>query len=215
MLVVIGIPVHGAGGEPVGLTGTPALAAVAAARAGARVELAGKVGDDPVGDAVVLALGQQGVGHAALLRDPGHGTPVAADPPVEGASAIIDDVDAVGQSSAVIDRSAWPSLEREDLQLALRYLPDVRAIIVAEPLTDAVMTAVTEAASYLAAPVVAVSAGTGSPSADLVLAAPMSDPDGAFAEVLGQLGAALDAGLSVDDAFREVRAKLGAAPVST
>jgi hypothetical protein len=47
------------------------------------------------------------------------------------------------------------------------------------------------------------------PAVDLVLAAPTDDADGAFAEVLGQLGAALDRGVGVDEAFREVTGKLG------
>jgi sugar/nucleoside kinase (ribokinase family) len=213
VLVVIGIPVRRTGSEAKGLAGTPALAALAAARAGVKVELVGKAGEDAAGAAVVLALGQQGVGHAALLRDSGHDTPVVADPPRDDPPSVADESaqdEPDGTHSP--DRSGWPALEPEDVQLALRYLPDIRAIVVAEPVPDAVLDVVKDAASYLAAPVVVVADPATSPEADVVLAAPPSDPDGAFAEVLGQVGAALDRGVSAEDAFREVSSRLGLAP---
>jgi sugar/nucleoside kinase (ribokinase family) len=217
VLVVIGIPVRRPSGQAVGVAGTPALAAVAAARAGATVELVGKAGDDPAGDALVLALGQLGVGHAALLRDAGRATPVADDPPADDGSLIPPETaDGSARGASVNDRTGWPSLEPEDLQLALRYLSDVRAIVVAEPLAPRVLTAVTEAASYLGAPVVIVADDPSDvPVADLVLAPPTDDADGAFAEVLGQVGAALDRGVGVDDAFREVTGRLGLTSAST
>ena len=215
MLVVIGIPVGVTGGDPLGVAGTPALAAVAAARAGASVELVGKVGDDDAGDAAVLALGRLAVGHAAVLRDPGHHTPVQVASPVEDTEAVVADLETdAGGAVATVDRTGWPTLEAEDLQLALRYLPDVRAIVVAEQLPDRVMTAVTDAASYLAAPVVVVQAHETPAAGDVVLAAPDADPDGAFADVLGQLGAALDRGVPVDEAFAEISGKLGLTPTS-
>jgi hypothetical protein len=214
MLAVVGIPVARMGDAGPGLAGTPALAALAAQRAGATVELVGKVGDDDAGDAIVLALGQSGVGHAALLRSPGRATPVEADPgDAPALDVAIEDPDP-GDAEPP-DRSRWPSLEAEDVQLALRYLPDVRAIVVAEPQPASVLAVVTEAASFLAAPVVVVADPATSPVADVVLAAPPTDPDGAFAEVLGQVGAALDRGVGAEEAFREVRSRLGLAPASS
>ena len=216
MLVVIGIPV-GVDGDPLGVTGTPARAAVAAVRAGANVELVGKVGDDPAGDAAVLALGRFGVGHAALLRDPGRRTPVLPDSPDEETSGIADESETANSTDVdrAVDRTDWPALEPEDIELALLYLPDVRVIVVAEPLPGPVLEAVTDAASYLAAPVVMVTQdATTLPTADLVIAAPDTDPDGAFAEVLGQIGTAVDRGVPIAEALAEVSGKLGLTPIS-
>jgi ribokinase len=215
MIVVVGIPVAMTPGQA-GLTGTPALAAIAAARAGATVELVGKVGDDAAGDAVVLALGRLGVGHAAVLRDPGHRTPIVTARPVDEGAALADDSESGSATAAEpVDRSDWPALEPEDVELALRYLPDIRAIIVAELMPEPVVKAVTTAASYAAARVVVVADPASSPDVDIVLAAPVSDADGAFAELLGQLSAVLDRGVGVEEAFREVNAQLGVTPVST
>jgi sugar/nucleoside kinase (ribokinase family) len=214
VIVIIGIPVA-ADGER-GVAGTPALAALAAVRAGATIELVGKVGDDPAGDAIVVALGRQGVGHAALLRDPGRRTPIASAPAADDPAGFTAESDPEeARVMDAVDRSDWPVLEPEDVQLALRYLPDMRAIVVAEPVPDAVVTAAREAASYVAAPVVVVVADpASSPDVDVALAAPAADPDGAFAELLGQVSAALDRGVAIDEAFRQVSATLGVTPAS-
>src|SRR4051812_42332685 len=100
MVVVVGVPVWRAG-EARGPDGMAARIAIAAATAGAAVELVGRVGDDPTGDALVLALSRAGVGHVAVLRDSGRETPVvqapesprdlaADDPPIEEAADEVD-----------------------------------------------------------------------------------------------------------------------------
>ena len=43
---------------------------MAAAAPRAAVEIVGRVGDDPDGDALMIALARAGVGHVAVLRDP-------------------------------------------------------------------------------------------------------------------------------------------------
>ena len=43
------------------------------------MELIGRAGDDPAGDAMLLALARASVGHVALLRDPARPTPIVAD----------------------------------------------------------------------------------------------------------------------------------------
>jgi sugar/nucleoside kinase (ribokinase family) len=55
------------------LTGTAGRVAVAARATGAQVTIVGLVADDAAGDAAVTELGRAGVGHAALLRQPGGG----------------------------------------------------------------------------------------------------------------------------------------------
>ena len=55
--------------------------ALAVAGSGARAEVVGRVGDDPAGDRLLIALALAGVGHAAVLRDPARPTPVLAEDP--------------------------------------------------------------------------------------------------------------------------------------
>ena len=51
------------------VAGRLAAIAHAAVRAGGTVQVVSKVGDDEAGEAVVLGLGRQGIGHVALLRE--------------------------------------------------------------------------------------------------------------------------------------------------
>src|SRR5262249_25725645 len=144
------------------LTGAAAVAARAAAQ-GAVVEAVGTVPGDPDGDRLLLALTTAGVHHAAVPR-----TPAA-------------------------------SLDGADLDLARRYLPAVRAIVVVEA-TEAVARAAADAADWSdAALVLVTSSGSGGVAATgpelppqvadrtVVLAAPASDPDGAFAGFVARL----------------------------
>lgn len=68
---ILGVPVRDGGAA-----GLAAQIAVAAAARGAPVELVGKLGDDPAGDATLFALTRAGVGHAAILRDAVRPTPI-------------------------------------------------------------------------------------------------------------------------------------------
>ncbi|MFL5679860.1 MAG: PfkB family carbohydrate kinase [Chloroflexota bacterium] len=218
MIAIIGIPVARSVHLGGGVEGTTARAANAAARAGATVQLVGKTGDDPAGDALLLALAAAGVGHVAVLRDAAHSTPIAQ--PTGAASeaeetALIDELldDAAPAFEIVpVDAADRPSLEAADVELALRYLPDFRAIVVAEPLADGVVAVAAEAAAYGGAElVVVVAAGQTAPAAAnaLVLEAPRDDDEGAFATMLGELAAALDTGATAADAFREARDRVG------
>lgn len=70
MIVVLGRPRLDERGQ---ITGTAGRVAVAARAAGANVAIVGLVADDDAGDTTVTELGRAGVGHAALLRQPGGG----------------------------------------------------------------------------------------------------------------------------------------------
>lgn len=70
MIIVLGRPRLDERGA---ITGTAGRVAVAARAAGAQVAIVGLVTDDDAGDATVTELGRAGVGHAALLRQPGDG----------------------------------------------------------------------------------------------------------------------------------------------
>ena len=76
MIVVVGTPAWRPT-EPAAPAGLACGIALAAAAHGAAVELVGRTGDDPAGDALLIALAHAGVGHVARLRDPAE---KAADP---------------------------------------------------------------------------------------------------------------------------------------
>ena len=216
--MVVGNPVARTPELGGGVAGTPAQTAVAAARAGATVQLVGKAGDDPAGDAVLLALAAAGVGHVALLRDPSHATPLATGPDEADAAEdpfSNDEPEAGGLQVVPEDLAARPSLEPADVELALRYLSDYRAIVIAEPQPDGIVAIAAEAASYSGAELVLVVAADSRglvPPAALVLEAPARDPDGAFASMLGEFAAAIDAGASGADAFKSLGQRVGLAP---
>jgi hypothetical protein len=173
MIVVVGIPAWDAGedGRP---AGRACDLAIAAATAGSAVELVGRAGDDDAGDALVLALANAGVGHVALLRDPGRPT-------------YQDGADGVA-----------PELEPADVELGLRYLSGFEVLVVSDDAPQAVLRACLEGASFAGAHlVIAVAPGREAP-ADLppdatVLVAP-ADDDGSFGRLLGRYAAGLDQG---------------------
>lgn len=182
MILVVGRPGLGQRGQ---LHGSAALVALAAAEAGSPVEIVGSVGDDPDGDAVALALGRAGVGHAALLRDPAGVTPrerVPAEEPL-------------------------PRLDARDIELGLSYLPECRVLVVAEALDRDALRAARQAAEYHAAQMIVLVPVGESPPRDVpsgatVLQTPEAD-GGAFASLVGRYAAALADGRSPDEAWQD------------
>jgi hypothetical protein len=209
MIVVIGLPAYLGLASGEGSAGGLAVDVASAAHArGASAELAGKIGDDGAGDAVVLALSKLGIGHAALLRDPAHPTPVISN--VAGPEAI----DAIGSEAAdaqepatellPADPAARPALEAGDLALALRYLAETRVVVLAEPLPEAAVATVVEGAAFAGARlVVLLPPGATTPNLPpeaTVLEAPAAD-DGSFGRLVGAFAAALDGGVEAAAAF--------------
>ena len=195
MIIVLGRPALGNArmGLPARPEGIVARIALAAAAAGAAVELVGTVGDDERADALTVALGRAGVGHAALLRVPGAATPAPGAP-----------------------ASSLPRLEAADVDLGLRYVPECRVLVLGEPLSPGVTAVALEAAAYHGAMVVAivVSAAAVEPAlgAATVLSAP-ADEGAPFAELVGGYAARLDAGVESGAAFREAAHAVGWEPV--
>jgi hypothetical protein len=102
--------------------------------------------------------------------------------------------------------------EAADLELALRYLPDVRVIVLAGAATSLLATAAA-AAAWSGATLVLVEAGPvpdDLPVEPLVLAPPARDPDETFAGFVAALAARLDAGRDARAAWDETVATLGA-----
>ena len=172
------------------LTGAAAVAGRVAA-AGAEVEAVGVVPADATGDALLFRLTSAGVRHAAVLRSPAS------------------------------------SLDAADLELALRYLPDVRAIVVVDAGPDLAATAAAAAGWSDAALVLVTPSGRDAASSEggpdvpaeiadraIVLAAPPSDPDAAFAGFVAGLATRLAEGASAADAWTQTASALGVEPIS-
>ena len=123
VIVVVGSPAWRAA-EPAGPDGRACRVALAAAERGAAVELIGRAGDDPAGDAMLLALAGAHVGHVALLRDPARPTPIVVHAAEDDLSVTESDPDAAATPTPAI--ASGPILEPADVSLGLRYLPYLR-----------------------------------------------------------------------------------------
>lgn len=203
MIVVVGTPSleHGPAQVP---AGRACAIAVAAAAAGCEVEIMGRVGDDPAGDALILALGRAGVGHVSVLRDPGRPTLIAPEPAMED-DALLGADDTAGDRGPGEPSGSGPRLEPADVALGLRYLTTFDVLIVADDAPASVIPACIEAAAFAGARLVvaigpAVSMPAGLPEDVTVLVAPEEGGE-AFGQLLGRYAAALDAGAPPESAF--------------
>ena len=203
MIVVVGSPYlrfreskQQAAGPTVGV-------AAAAAAAGADVQLVGKIGDDPAGEVVLLDLAARRIGHVAVLRDPARATPETADAGATDA-AEAEPFEEHDPEPGPTATSSGPTLEPADIELALRYLPDYRVLVVAEPLVPEALQVVVAASRWSGAALILV-VPNGSEPLDIrdatVLEAPADDPDDAFASMVGGYAAALDRGEEPAEAF--------------
>jgi sugar/nucleoside kinase (ribokinase family) len=212
MIIVIGSPsfVPGEPGDPSGVAGRSIDVARGAIDSGARVELVGKVGDDPAGDALMIALADLGIGHAAVLRDHARPTPVA---PIEvpDHDDFLGEID-VAEQLAAADGAA-PTIDAGDLDLALRYLPDHAVLVVAEHLDPDAIEVVLADAGYADASVVLITEPgwepVNLPDGVTVLGAPVSDHDGVFGRTIGRFAAALDQGRPGAEALAQATSGAG------
>lgn len=228
MIVVIGSPVAQPTAAGLAAGGLAAAIAEAAAERGSAVQVVGRVGEDAAGDAVLLALAASGVEHVAVLREPSRptpsappqpGLPASPDGPVLG-EAMLEDVDAPGDGEHD-DGDPTPdglTMDAADLELALRYLPDYRVVVIAADLDPAALATVVAAAGWAGAHLVALVAaeeadGAELPASATLLERPRSDPDGAFARLVAAFAAALDRGDEPATAFSAASDSAGWAPV--
>jgi hypothetical protein len=202
MIAIVGLPAWQ--GTPDGRGAAAGLAVdvcLSARKRGATVELVGKIGDDGTGDAVVVSLGRLGVGHAALMRDPTHPTPV-----IEAAAPADDETAEAIPRILPVDPAARPAFEAADIELALSYLSGASVVVVADSLSDAAVTAAAQAATFAGARLVLlVPAGGKVPAAPadaILLEAPAAD-DGSFGRLVGTFAGGLEAGVEPAAAFRE------------
>jgi hypothetical protein len=172
------------------------------------------VGDDDAGDAILVALGQAGVSHAATLRDPANATPTwtALTEEEAGTEGPLSDDDSDGRLTAGFP--AGLPLEAADVELALRYLTDFRVVVLAAGLDDATIRVALEAAVYAGAHVIrfdgvsqssggSVGATAGRAEPDVTVVAPSSGAVGSFATLIGRYAAGLDGGQPPEPAFRD------------
>ena len=225
MIVVIGsLGARTGTGEGEGAPAPDGLApgiARTAAAVGARVELISKVGDDPAGDAVLLALAGAGVGHVATLRDPARLTPVRAgsDDPTDPTDAADDaghadetlaiDVPLEAPTTETAPAEPQPTLEAADVALALRYLTNFEVLVAVHPSAEVLAEAVS-AARWTGARLVVVvepdaDAPAGPPADALVVAAATDDSEGVGVRI-GRYAAALSRGDDASAAYRELTA---------
>lgn len=218
MIVVIGSPIGRFADDVIVAGGMASRIALAAAASGRIVQLVGRTGDDPTADSVVLDLANGGVGHAALLRDPGRATPLEP-PPTDSAETIEDEAASEAVTSEIDasmppasadtapDGSPGPTLEPADVDLGLRYLTDFAVVVLAEPAQPETIAIVADAAGWAEARMILVLASgasvpEGLPADAVIFEAPGADPDGAFAALVGHYAAALDDGAEPGEAFR-------------
>jgi hypothetical protein len=124
---------------------------------------------------------------------------------------------------ATVIRSAASGIEVADLDLALRYLPEVRVIALVAPAAALLATALA-ASSWSGATLIVVgpldaegaaavtAADPAGPGVPIVLDPPARDPDGAFAGVVAALAVRLDAGEDPAKAWRSTVAVLALDP---
>jgi hypothetical protein len=125
-----------------------------------------------------------------------------------------------GVGHAAVLREPVRELEAADLDLALRYLPEVRVVVVVEMPAPIVATAADRTQWSGAALIVVSRASAGGavlpaelPDGAIVLEAPASDPDATFAGFVGAFAARLDAGATAADAWAATTRELAVDPV--
>ena len=215
MIAVIGAPRLLGTGTDADVAGLAAAIAVAAATAGSRVEFVGKTGDDPAGDAVLLALAHHSVGHVATLRDPSRPTTVVPldDEPADLDAADADASDTGDQTSPGVPPSsglAGPVLDAADVGVALRYLPELGVIVTVHTTAEIVAEASAASGWSRTSLIVVVEPGAPLPGelpASAVALAVADDEDelgvGAGAAI-GRYAAAIDRGEPADAAYAEL-----------
>lgn len=181
--------------------------------------------DSPASDAVVEIARR-----AAAGARRGDGSPEGTGPRVEVLGTIPGDAawDRVtiglaqaGVGHATVVRSARGSMEPADLDLALRYLPDVRAIVLVAP-PAALLPAALAAATWSGAPLILIGPLDADATAALearraeagtepiVIDPPVSDSDGTFAGFVAALAVRLEAGEAPEAAWRATVGALAA-----
>ncbi|HJW20845.1 MAG TPA: hypothetical protein VJ506_00290 [Candidatus Limnocylindrales bacterium] len=169
------------------------------------------------GTAAVRALA------AAVAARGGRCEVVGTVSPDAAGDAVLQGLAAAGAGHAAVLRSPAIDLEPADLELALRYLPDARVVVLVgdDGLPDGLQADLTEvavaSAAWSGANLILVTAATASGlvtgDRSIALTPPARDPDGAFAGLVADLAARLDGGLPLAAAWPATLDSLGAEAV--
>jgi len=143
---------------------------------------------------------------------------VGVAPPDATGDARLLELAAAGVGHATVVRSGADRIDAADLDLALHYLPDIRAIVLVGADASLVAPAAAES-GWSGAGLVLVSSkdtapDTGAVPQAIVLEPPATDPDGTFAGFVAALAARLDAGQDPAAAWRATASSLAVDPVS-
>jgi hypothetical protein len=212
VIVVVGSPAW-RDADPAGPAGRACEIALAAAGRGAVVEIVGRAGDDRVGDSLLIALAQAGVGHAAVLRDPVLPTPLVAPmPELDPADLLVDAPEPGG-----VAIPGGPRLDQADVALGLSYLTAFGVLVVTDDAPADVLPACVDGAAFTGAHLVVLvpdgrSLPGGLPDDAVVLTVPDRPTDVAFGAVVGAYAAAVDAGEDPAVAFRAATRSVGWEP---
>jgi hypothetical protein len=148
---------------------------------------------------------------------------VGVVPPDTGGDAQLLELAASNVGHATVIRTGATGLEPADVDLALRYLPDVRAVVLLAP--DPALLAVAAAAAEWSGAGLVIVRGSGAPvpgvadsgrpaSTAIELDPPDSDPDGTFAGFVAALAVRLEGGELPERALRATLRDLAADPVA-
>jgi hypothetical protein len=147
-------------------------------------------------------------------------TEIVGVAPVGGAGdRLLASLASAGVGHATVIRSDASGIEAADLELALRYLPEVRVVVLVAPPAGLVETALA-ATSWSGAPLIlvgpldseAAALALAAEPSPVVLAPPAHDPDDAFAGVVASLATRLDAGEDAAGAWHATLASLAIEP---
>lgn len=120
---------------------------------------------------------------------------------------------AAGVGHATVTRSAAATIEPADLDLALRYLPDIKVIVLAAPEPTLLRVAAdgstwSSATLVVIGPIDAEAAGIADGAGAILLDPPSDDPDEAFAGLVAAFARRVDAGEPPASAWRSTLATL-------
>lgn len=145
---------------------------------------------------------------------------VGVAPPDLAGDATLLELAGAGVRHATVVRSFAERLDEADLDLALHYLPEIRAIVLVQPGAMLIPPAAaaagwSEAGLVVVGPLDAeATTALDEVGTAIVLDPPASDPDGTFAGFVAALATRLDAGQAAADAWRETVSGLAADRVS-
>jgi hypothetical protein len=124
---------------------------------------------------------------------------------------------AAGVGHATVTRSAATTVEPADLDLALRYLPEIRVIVLVAPDAGLLQVAAdgsswSGATLAIVGPLAGEAASIADTASAIVLEPPKHDPDEAFAGLVATFARRLDAGEAAAAAWRSTLAALAVDP---